>query len=68
MRQQQSTPDLVLGFDCILRRLELNFRGRTSKMNSVLRNVPFVGFSTFGEQIDGQHVNQTMTGVAIWKR
>jgi hypothetical protein len=68
MRHQQSTPDLVLGFDCILRRLELNFRGRTSEMNSVLRNVPFVGFSTFGEQIDGQHVNQTMTGVALWKR
>jgi hypothetical protein len=68
MRHQKSTPDLVLGFDCILRRLELNFRGRTSEMNSVLRNVPFVGFSTFGEQIDGQHVNQTMTGVALWKR
>jgi hypothetical protein len=68
MLHQQSTPDLVLGFDCILRRLELNFRGRTSEMNSVLRNVPFVGFSTFGEQIDGQHVNQTMTGVALWKR
>jgi hypothetical protein len=68
MRHQQSTPDLVLGFDCILRRLELNFRGRTPEMNSVLRNVPFVGFSTFGEQIDGQHVNQTMTGVALWKR
>jgi hypothetical protein len=68
MLHQQSTPDLVLGFDCILRRLELNFRGRTAEMNSVLRNVPFVGFSTFGEQIDGQHVNQTMTGVALWKR
>jgi hypothetical protein len=25
-----------------------------------------VGFSTYGEQINGLHVNQTMTGVAIY--
>ena len=68
LRHQKSTPDLVLGFDCILRRLELELRGLTAEMNGVLRPVPFVGFSTFGEQYHGQHVNQTMTGVALWKR
>jgi hypothetical protein len=68
LRHQQSTPDLVLGFDCILRRMELALRGRTAEMNRMLTHVPFIGFSTFGEQFNGQHVNQTMTGVALWKK
>lgn len=66
LKNQNRTPDLVIGFDCILRRLELAMRGRTQEMNGILRQVPFVGFSTFGEQCLGQHVNQTMTGVALW--
>jgi hypothetical protein len=65
---QHSAPDLILGFDCILRRLELELRGRTEEMNAMLRRLPFVGFSTFGEQFHGQHVNQTMTGVALWTK
>lgn len=68
LSHQNSTPDLVLGFDCILRRLELKLKGTTNEINRVIASVPFIGFSTFGEQLDGQHINQTMTGVALWKR
>jgi len=61
-----STPDLLIVFDCISRRIELNLRGKTTEMNGTLRQVPFLGFSTFGEQYHGQPVKQTMTGVAFW--
>jgi len=68
LRRTDSTPDLVLGFDCIQRRIELAMRGKTAEMNTLFKQVPLTGFSTFGEQYNGQHVNQTMTGVAFWKR
>ena len=60
-------PDLqlILGCDCILRRLELERRGESARMAEVLAPYPFVGFSTFGEQFGGLHVNQTLTGLAI---
>jgi hypothetical protein len=31
-----------------------------------MANNRVVGFSTYGEQINSMHVNQTMTGVAIF--
>ncbi|MCA9297725.1 MAG: FIST C-terminal domain-containing protein, partial [Phycisphaerales bacterium] len=56
---------LVIGFDCILRRLEVLNRGQREDVQRVLSKTPFVGFSTYGEQFNGIHVNQTLTGVAI---
>jgi len=56
---------LVIGFDCILRRLELLNRGQRDEVAATIGRVPFIGFSTYGEQYNGLHVNQTMTGVAI---
>lgn len=56
---------LMIGFDCILRRIELLNRGQRDHVRDILSNEPFFGFSTYGEQINGLHVNQTMTGVAI---
>ena len=34
-------------------------------VEQLLKDLPFVGFSTYGEQFNGIHVNQTLTGVAI---
>jgi hypothetical protein len=31
----------------------------------VLDAVDFFGFSTYGEQFNGVHVNQTLTGIAL---
>lgn len=64
---QEKIPDLklVLGCDCILRRLELQQKGLVAEAEAVLREVNFLGFSTYGEQFDGIHVNQTLTGIAI---
>lgn len=56
---------LILGCDCILRRLELRQRQEFARIAEVLAPHPFVGFSTYGEQFGGIHVNQTLTGLAI---
>ena len=58
-------PALVLGCDCVLRRLEIERRGLAPAVNEILADLPFVGFSTYGEQLNATHVNQTLTGVAI---
>ncbi len=56
---------LLLGCDCILRRLELVQRDIIDQAAPVLERFNFVGFSTYGEQYDGIHVNQTLTGLAL---
>lgn len=58
-------PGLILGFDCILRRLEMLNRDQRDEIRSVLARYPVVGFNTYGEQLNGLHMNQTLTGVAI---
>ncbi len=57
--------ELTLGCDCILRRLEINETHSAEKMEAELAKIGFVGFSTFGEQYDAVHINQTLTGVAF---
>ena len=61
-------PEIVLGCDCILRRIEAGRHQKTGAMSEVLRRHNVVGFSTYGEQYGGLHVNQTLTGVAIYPR
>ncbi|HEX2810317.1 MAG TPA: FIST N-terminal domain-containing protein [Kineosporiaceae bacterium] len=55
----------MLVFDCILRRLEFEERGIDDELGHVLASHRAVGFSTYGEQCDGVHVNQTMVGIAF---
>lgn len=56
---------LILGCDCILRRLELEQKEEVKRAAEVLEKYEFVGFSTYGEQFNGIHVNQTLTGIAL---
>ena len=56
---------LVLGCDCILRRLELQQKNLVEEARDILRGSKFIGFSTYGEQYNGIHVNQTLTGIAL---
>jgi len=58
-------PTVVLGCDCILRRLELEELGLAEDVGKFFADNHVVGFSTYGEQIDGLHMNQTFTGVAL---
>lgn len=66
-RVRSEIGDIVftLGFDCILRRLEVEGSNLESAVNPVLTENCVVGFHTYGEQFGSTHVNQTFTGVAI---
>ncbi len=59
---------LTLGCDCFLRRLEAQIRNKSHPVSDLLQRHRVVGFNTYGEQIDGMHVNQTFTGVAIGRK
>lgn len=59
-------PEAILACDCILRRIEAEKKQQKRPLDGVLARHRVTGFSTYGEQINGMHVNQTMTGVAIY--
>lgn len=56
---------LVIGCDCLLRRIEASREPMRTRLARVYASHPIVAFSTYGEQYHGMHVNQTFTGVAI---
>lgn len=60
--------ETTLGFDCVLRRLEMLESGHKSATEALLNQLNFNGFSTYGEQFNALHVNQTLTGVVIGGR
>ena len=58
-------PQLVVGCDCILRKLEITEQGLVDRVEEVFQANNTIGFSSYGEQYLGVHVNQTLTGIAI---
>lgn len=56
---------VVIGCDCILRRLEMERKEVKSAISEILLGNKVIGFSTYGEQYHSMHVNQTFTAVAI---
>jgi hypothetical protein len=58
-------PEVILGFDCVLRRSELEKDGADSAVGDWLARNRVVGFSAYGEQYNAIYVNQTMTAVAL---
>ncbi|WP_219061599.1 FIST N-terminal domain-containing protein [Pseudomonas sp. UMAB-08] len=58
-------PQLVLGFDCVLRRMEITLNDINDAVEDIFRSNNVTGFTTYGEQFRGVHVNQTLTGIAI---
>jgi len=57
--------DLVVGFDCVLRRVEAEERQLGRQVASVFSDYKVFGFTTYGEQYRAMHLNQTFTGVAF---
>lgn len=58
-------PELVLACDCFLRRLEIEQKGLEGKVRELNKKYNIAGFNTYGEHINGTHLNQTFTGVYI---
>ncbi|MBK8014629.1 MAG: FIST C-terminal domain-containing protein [Deltaproteobacteria bacterium] len=65
VRQVVGNPQLIVGFDCVLRRLELAETGHLKSIEKTFMDNNVVGFCTYGEQFNGLHINQTFTGVAL---
>jgi len=62
---QIGQPQLVIACDCILRNLEVSQNGLKGRVSEIFKNNNTIGFSSYGEQFHGVHVNQTLTGIAI---
>jgi hypothetical protein len=65
IRAEIGPPQLVLGCDCILRNVEMTKDHLKERVADIFQANNTVGFSTYGEQFKGVHVNQTLTGIAI---
>ncbi|MBN9888224.1 FIST N-terminal domain-containing protein [Salipiger abyssi] len=63
---RDAAPDFVLGFDCVLRKLEIEQKQLSGPVSEIFRERRVVGFNTYGEQHCGVHVNQTFVGVAFF--
>lgn len=57
--------DVALGFDCVLRRLDAENRQIRHDVERLYGAHNVVGFHTYGEQVNGMHLNQTLTGIAF---
>jgi hypothetical protein len=62
---EMGQPQLVIGCDCILRKLEIAQNGFLERVAEIFRVNNTIGFNSYGEQFHGVHVNQTFTGIAI---
>lgn len=59
-------PKLILGFNCILRHLQFKNEKSSKQLFDILDHVaPFCGFTTLGEQYGTEHINQTLTLLAL---
>ncbi|MHB8147754.1 MAG: FIST C-terminal domain-containing protein, partial [Vulcanimicrobiaceae bacterium] len=65
IRARVGEPDVVLAFDCLFRKIEARQRGLDSHVGRLFGPNRVVGFSTYGEQFNALHLNQTFTGIAI---
>lgn len=65
IQEQIGEPQIVIGFDCIYRRCEIDHLGIIEEMSELYARHRVIGFSTYGEQVDGMHLNHTFTGVVI---
>ncbi|MBD3232541.1 MAG: FIST domain containing protein [candidate division Zixibacteria bacterium] len=60
-----SNPQLIIGCECILRRLEVLEKELTPDVDERMKRFNVIGFHTYGEQFNSVHVNQTFTGIAL---
>ncbi|MCR9159058.1 MAG: FIST N-terminal domain-containing protein [Nannocystaceae bacterium] len=59
--------DFMLGFNCVLRALEASGDEKWDELGAEISAVAksSIGFDTYGEQLNGLHINQTLVAVAF---
>jgi hypothetical protein len=65
LQKDSSGDHLAIFCDCILRKLEIMDKSLKGEFGTILSGLTAVGFSTYGEQFNSIHVNQTLTGVVL---
>ena len=65
IEDQIGVPQLVVGADCVHRKLEAEWHNEKEQVAALLGRYNTTGFATYGEQFRGIHVNQTFVGIAI---
>ncbi|WP_294372877.1 FIST signal transduction protein [uncultured Clostridium sp.] len=66
IKNSMKKPELIIGFNCILRYLKMQEEKVQKEVYSILNDVaPYCGFTTLGEQIDKNQVNQTLTYIVV---
>lgn len=65
LNQSIGVPQLVLGVDCVHCQLEAQALDEKVAIEQLYKANQVLGFSSYGEQFMGIHVNQTFTGIAI---
>lgn len=65
LRSELGEIDHVLGFDCVLNRIDAETRQITRAVSDLYGANRVRGFNTYGEQYCAAHLNQTFTGLAI---
>ena len=68
VRAQVGRPQLIVGFECLFRRLEIEGNQLKKQVEDLYAECHVVGFNTYGEQFRAMHLNQTLTGLAIGAR
>lgn len=60
-------PEFVVGFNCILRALEATGSELHAEQSEILQKAcnTLIGFDTYGEQLNGLHINQTLVAVGF---
>ena len=65
VEQEVGRIDHVIGFDCVLNRVDAESRQTSHAMSRLFARRRVVGFNTYGEQYRAAHINQTFAGLAI---
>lgn len=68
IRDEIGEPELILGVECLMRRIEAEATGQAADLGIWFRRNRVVGFCSYGEQYRSMHVNNSFTGVAIGPR
>jgi hypothetical protein len=60
-------PGFVIGFNCILRALEAQSLGAHDALGAIIESAAdaSIAFDTYGEVLDGLHINQTLVALAL---
>lgn len=65
LRAELGSIEAVIGFDCVLRYVEMEQRQMLTEVSRIMAQNNVVGFNTYGEQFGMMHVSQTFTGIAF---